>query len=145
MRYDPASVADARVVGLDELAQIVDAASPSKSEHVDFEMPRWIWGVMLAGYATLFAGLIGATGGEAASVFAIAIGALYTAMFFGTACVLASVDGRKVGAFTGTAEGKLKTATGPMSMASVASQVLVIPVLLGFFGVSIAVISAFVM
>ena len=52
MRYDPDFVGSARVVAPDELAQIIDAASPFRPEHADFEMPRWSWGVMLTGYAT---------------------------------------------------------------------------------------------
>lgn len=145
MRYDPNIVAEAQVVAPNELAQIVDAASPFRPAHSDFEMPGWIWGVMLAGYATFFAGLIGATAAEASAAFAITISILYTAMFFGTAFVLANLDGRKVGAFTSRRGAKLQTATGLMGLGSVASQMLVIPVLLGFFGVAIAIIRAAVM
>lgn len=144
MRYDSEFVANARIVSANELAQVVDAAAPVRPEHSDFELPRWIWGTMFAGYATFFAGVIAATAGEAKAAFAIAISIFYTVMFFGTARILANVDGRKVGAFTRTG-GKLQTSTGPMDLGSVAGQVLAIPAILGFFGVAIAIITAFVM
>ena len=142
MRYTQDFAAEARIVTADELATLV-APAMALPEHSDFEFPRWIWAVMLAGYATFVGGLLGATAGNGRAEFAIAISAIYIAMFFGTARVLANVDGRRVGAFN-RAGGKLVTSTGPMNAASVAGQVLVLPVLLGFFGVAIAVISAIV-
>lgn len=145
MRYNPDFAAEARVVAPGELAQLLDAASPFRPAHSDFEMPRWIWGVMLSGYAVFFAGLIAATAGQAGAVFAIVISILYTAMFFGAAFVLANQDKRQAGEFTKGPGGKLATSTGPMGLGAVASQMLVIPILLGFFGVAIAIIRAFVM
>jgi len=143
MRYDRDFVAEARIVSASELSQIVDTATGVRPEHSDFELPSWIWGVMLGGYATFFAGLFAATAGAGRAVFAIVISVLYTAMFFGTARILAGVDGRRVGAFNRSG-GKLNTWTGPMDIGSVAGQVLTIPLLLGFFGISIAVIAAIV-
>lgn len=144
MRYDKDIVANARILSANELAQIVDANARPKPAHSDFELPSWMWGVMLGGYVTFFAGLFAATAGEGRAVFAIVISILYTAMFFGTARILSKVDERRVGAFTRTA-GTLKTQTGPMDLGSVAGQVLTIPLLLGFFGIAIALIAAIVM
>lgn len=144
MRYSQDLVGDARIVSANELAQIVDTAASVGPEHSDFELPGWMWGVMLGGYATFFAGLTAASAGEARASFAIVIAVFYTAMFFGTASALANLDGRRKGPFTRTG-GKLNTWTGPMEMGSVAGQVLILPVLLGFFGVAIAIISAAVM
>jgi hypothetical protein len=143
MRSERDIVAEARIVSADELAQIVDAAAGVRPEHSNFEFPRWIWGTMFAGYAIFFAGLIAATAGDGKAAFALVISILYTVMFFGTARILANLDGRRVGAFN-RAGGKLRTWTGPMDLGSVAGQVLTIPLLLGFFGVSIAIISAIV-
>ncbi|GGD87719.1 hypothetical protein GCM10011515_04170 [Tsuneonella deserti] len=143
MRYERNIAADARIVSPGELAQIVDAAAPVLPEHSDFELPAWMWGTMLGGYAVFFAGLISATAGEGKAAFAIVISIFYTAMFFGTARILANLDGRRVGAFT-RGGGDLKTWTGPMSMGSVAGQILAIPLLLGFFGIAIAIITAIV-
>ena len=142
MRYTQDFAGDARIVTADELATLV-APAPPLPEHSDFEFPRWIWAVMLGGYGTFLGGLLGATAGNGRAEFAILISAVYIAMFFGTAKVLANVDGRRVGAFNRSG-GKLGTWTGPMDIGSVAGQVLVLPVLLGFFGVAIAVISAIV-
>ncbi|RYG85050.1 MAG: hypothetical protein EON59_13045 [Alphaproteobacteria bacterium] len=143
MRYIQDFAAEARIVTADELARLV-APGPTLPEHSDFEFPRWIWAVMLGGYGTFLAGLLGATAGGGRAEFAIAISAFYIAMFFGTGCVMANVDGRRIGSFDRRG-GILNTCTGPMDMRSVVGQVLVLPVLLGFFGVSIAVISAVVM
>ena len=142
MRYIQDFSAEARIVTADELAKLV-SPGPVLPEHSDLEFPRWIWAVMLGGYGTFLGGLLGATAGGGRAEFAIAVSAIYVAMFFGTARVLANVDGRRVGAFNRTG-GKLNTWTGPMGTGSVAGQVLVLPVLLGFFGVAIAIISAFV-
>lgn len=142
MRYTQDIAAEARIVTSEELATLV-APAPAMPEHSDFEFPRWIWAVMLGGYGTFLGGLLGATAGGGRAEFAIAISAVYLAMFFGTAYLLAGVDGRRVGAFNRTG-GKLNTSTGPMGIGSVAGQVLVLPVLLGFFGVAVAVISAIV-
>lgn len=143
MRYERDIAADARIVSPSELAQIVDAATVALPEHSDFEFPTWVWGTMFGGYATFFAGLIAATAGEGKAAFAIVVSMLYTVMFFGTARILANLDGRRVGAFNRGGR-PLQTWTGPMSTGSVAGQVLVLPLLLGFFGVSIAVITAIV-
>ncbi len=142
MRYTQDIAAEARIVTSEELATLV-APAPAMPEHSDFEFPRWIWAIMLGGYGTFLGGLLGATAGDGRAEFAIAISAVYLAMFFGTAYLLAGVDGRRVGAFNRTG-GKLNTSTGPMGIGSVAGQVLVLPVLLGFFGVAVAVISAIV-
>jgi hypothetical protein len=142
MRYTQDFAAEARLVTAEELAALV-SPGPVWPEHSDFEFPRWMWAGMLGGYATFLGGLLAATSGEGRAVFAIIISAIYIAMFFGTARMLANVDARRVGAFNRTG-GKLNTWTGPMGIGSVAGQVLVLPVLLGFFGVAIAVISAVV-
>lgn len=140
MRYSPDLAAEARIVPSDELA-LLAAPAPALPEHSDFEFPRWIWAVMLGGYGTFLGGLLGATAGSGRAEFAIVISAVYLVMFFGTARILANVDTRRVGAFN-RAGGKMNTSTGPMAIGSVAGQVLVLPVLLGFFGVAIAIISA---
>lgn len=142
MRYTQDFATEARIVTAEELAML-SAPTPALPEHSDFEFPRWIWVVMLGGYGTFLGGLLGATAGSGRAEFAIVISAIYLAMFFGTAKVLANVDARRVGAFNHTGR-KLNTWTGPMGIGSVAGQVLVLPVLLGFFGVAIAVISAIV-
>lgn len=142
MRYTQDFAADVRVVTTEELAALA-SPGPALPEHSDFEFPRWIWAIMLGGYATFLGGLFAATAGEARAALAVIVSSLYVAMFFGTARILANVDGRRIGAFTRTG-GKLNTWTGPMDIGAVAGQVLVLPVLLGFFGVSIAVISAIV-
>ena len=143
MRYTQDFAAEARLVTAEEVAALAPSG-PVSPEHSDFEFPRWIWAVMLGGYGTFLGGLLAATAGEGRAVFAIVISGLYMAMFFGTARLLANVDQRRVGEFNRTG-GMLRTWTGPMSIGSVAGQVLVLPVLLGFFGVAIAVISAIVL
>lgn len=142
MRHSEDFIAKSRIVTVDELATLA-APGPALPEHSDFEFPRWVWAVMLGGYGTFLGGLLAATAGNGRAEFAIAISAIYVAMFFGTACVLANIDGRRVGAFNRSG-GKLQTLTSPMDTRSVAGQVLVLPVLLGFFGVAIAVIRAIV-
>ena len=139
MRYTQ-DLANARIVPATELATLARPA-PAQPEHADFEFPRWIWAVMLGGYGLFLAGLLGATADSGRAVFAIAVSAIYVAMFFGTAHVLANVDGRRVGAFNRRG-GDLQTWTGPMDMRSVAGQVLVLPGVLGFFGMWIAIVSA---
>ena len=143
MRHDTNLHTNARIVTANELAQVIapPVRTPVLAEHTDFEMPGWIWATMLGGYVTFFAGISAATAGDGRAVFAIVISILYTAMFFGTARVLSKVDGRRVGAFD-RAGGRLNTWTGPMDARAVAGQMLAVPLLLGFFGICIAIIAA---
>lgn len=144
MRYDREIFTNAKIISGNELAQIAEAVSGFEPAHSDFEFPRWIWGVMFAGYATFFAGLLAGTARDGKTAFAIVISILFAVMFFGTASILANIDRRCVGAFS-LSGGKLQTCTGPMGLTAVAGQVLAIPVLLGIFGIVIAIIRAVVM
>ena len=98
---------------------------------------------MLGCYALFFATILIATGGSGHARFAIVVSALYTAMFFGTARALARQAGAEITSplDRGT---PLITATGPMNMASVASQILIVPLVVALFGTAVAVIVALV-
>ncbi|GGD63769.1 hypothetical protein GRI62_12420 [Erythrobacter arachoides] len=59
-------------------------AAPQQPEARMFELPANVWRAMITCYAVFLLALLGATGGAHAG-FAIAIAAIYVAMFFGTA------------------------------------------------------------
>lgn len=126
-----------------ELSLLPNAAQQAAEPYRGFELPPGLWTVMLGSYALFFATLMVATGGSGHARFAVIVSALYTAMFFGTARAMTRQAGPE--ARSPLSRGKpLMTATGPMDMASVASQILVVPLLVALFGTAIALIVALV-
>lgn len=115
------------------------AAAAREGERVGFEVPRAIWGAMLACYATFLALLLAATGGGYAT-FSIAISAIYVAMFFGTAKTLLRQGPPQPRSPLASYGGKLATFYGPLSRAEVAAQMLVVPVAIVLFGAAILII-----
>ena len=144
MKTQDALMDEARIVAHDDLASLIDHAAPQMAEVTATEFPKWVWGMMAGGYITFFACMIGATAGGGYAIFSIVISILYTAMYFGTARILFGVDPRTQRSFDTHGSGKLETYTGPMSARDVAGQVVLLPVLLGFFGIAILLISAIV-
>ncbi len=104
-----------------------------------FDVPVSIWQVMVTSYAVFFAALTLATGHDGATIFMIAISALYTAMYFGTAMVLNRVDRANRQPHPG---GMIQTLTGPLSYGAAFAQMLTVPILLAFFTLAIAIIVA---
>lgn len=141
MLHEREVLANARIVSADEFASLIDRNIPTHPEHSSFEFPGWIWGSMLASYAIFFSAMFATTSSSGPAIFAVTVSLLYTAMYFGSARLLAQIDRRKVRSFDRRG-GVLDTWTGPMSTRSVAAQVLVVPLCVAFFGISIAVIKA---
>lgn len=129
---------------VDLLAQDVLAAvttGPVQPEWRRFELPRKVWAGMLASYAVFFFSVLVATSGSGRAVFAIVISILYTAMFFGVARIIArqgGADGQSP-LLRGEA---LCTWCGAMDAKAVYGQILIVPIAVALFGVSIAVICA---
>lgn len=73
----------------------------------------------------------------------VVVSVLYTVMFFGTAAVLQGLGRGKPSGFE-CGGPMLDTWTGPMSTASVAAQVLTVPVLFALFAIAIVVIRAII-
>jgi hypothetical protein len=99
---------------------------------------------MIGSYIVFFMAIFVATGGERGANFAIVVSVLYTAMYFGTAKVLLNLGAKDVRPFTSRPGSVLQTWTGPMSHGAVAGQMLIVPVMIGFFAVAVAIIRAFV-
>lgn len=110
-----------------------------------FQIPGWIWVVMMACYALFVAALLHATGASSFARFMIAIASGYGVMYFGAARLLAGLKGRERP--SPLVDGKpgarvLETWCGPMTGKSVAVQVLLIPIGVAMFGIAVAVIWA---
>jgi hypothetical protein len=118
-------------------------AAPQQPEARMFELPSNIWRAMIACYAIFLIALLGATGGAHAG-FAIAISAIYVAMFFGTARVMLRQSSPQPRSALERRGAVLQTAYGPLARAEVYGQVLIVPAAVAFFGVGIAVIAAVV-
>ncbi|MCY7271952.1 MAG: hypothetical protein LH485_07890 [Sphingomonas bacterium] len=116
---------------------------PRYSESSSFGFPGWIWKVFFGSYAVFFAALALATARDGHAVFVVVVSVLYTVMFFGTAAVLQGLGKGKPRGFE-CGEPMLDTWTGRMSTASVAAQVLTIPILFAFFAIAIFVIRAII-
>ena len=114
-------------------------AAPRSGEAVGFEIPPAIWGAMVACYAAFLALLLAATGGAHAA-FAIAVSAVYVAMFFGTARALLRQAPAQPRSPLANPGGKLATLYGPLGRGEVVAQMLVVPGAVGFFGAAILVI-----
>lgn len=116
---------------------IVAAAYPG------FQLPRSVWMGMLGCYAVFFIAIAIATGGSGPARFAIIVSILYTAMYFGTARLVARQAGRE--ARSPISKGDvLQTWCGPMDRKAVFGQILIVPAAVAIFGIGIAVITALV-
>lgn len=108
-----------------------------------FELPAHIWQAMIACYAVFLLALLGATGGAHAG-FAIAIAALYVAMFFGGARIMLRQSPSQPRSPLECRGAVLQTAFGPLTRGEVYGQVLIVPAAVAFFGIGFAVIAAVV-
>lgn len=99
---------------------------------------------MVACYAITLIALLAATGGARAT-FAIAISAVYVAMFFGTARALLRQSPPQPRSPLARSRGKLATLSGPLGMGEVALQMLIVPGLIACFSIALIVIRAWVM
>ncbi len=117
------------------------APAPRMGEGSSFGLPGWIWFLLLGAYATFFGALALATAHDGSTVFAVVVSVLYTAMFFGTAAVLQGLGKRGRQGFE-RGDAVLDTYTGPMGTASVAAQVLTVPLLFAAFAIALVVMRA---
>lgn len=141
-----------REIGVSEasMAALENTALPfpappaiSAPENRGFEFPRRIWLLMLACYAVFFASIFIATGGSGTARFVIVISVLYTAIYFGVARICAAQAGPEVPSPLDRRRA-LHTNSGPMDGKSVFGQVLIVPIAIAVFGVSILIITALI-
>ena len=109
-----------------------------------FDLPPALWATMIASYVVFLLALLGATGGARAA-FAIAIAAVYVAMFFGTARALLRQGPSQPDSPLQSTGAVLQTAFGSLTRREVYAQVLIVPVVVAFFGIAIAVVGAMLM
>jgi len=125
--------------GLDNLPSAPGAEEETRRDP-GFQLPASLWSALLACYVVFFAGIVFGTAGSGKAIMAIAISALYAAMFFGLARVMARQAGPEPR--SPLAQGRpLDTWCGPMSPAAVYGQILSVPIALAFFGLAIGVIA----
>lgn len=113
-------------------------------ESLGFQIPPAIWIAMVGCYAVMLVALLAATGGAHAA-FAIAISAVYVAMFFGTARSMLRLAPAQPRSPLSRADGKLATLYGPLARSEVAVQMLMVPALIAGFAIAVAIISAWIM
>nr|WP_294849666.1 hypothetical protein [uncultured Sphingomonas sp.] len=107
-----------------------------------FQLPAAVWVLMIGCYAIFFASMFMLASGSGFALMMVTIAALYGLMFFGTAGLLAALPGRS--APSPLDQGRpLQTWCGPMSVGAVYSQVLIVPVGIAIFAVSILLIATF--
>lgn len=112
-------------------------------ERRTFELPALVWQIMTACYAVFLIALLASTGGGRAG-FAIAVSAIYIAMFFGTARMITRQGPQQDPAPVRNPGTHLQTAFGPMSRGAVFGQILIVPLAVAIFGIAMAVIIAVV-
>ena len=125
-------VAPVEVVNDNQLA-------PRVGERVGFEVPAWIWGAMVACFAAFLGLLLAATGGGRA-IFAIVISAVYVGMFFGTARAMLGQAPTQPRSPISRPGGRMETVYGPWTGGEVATQMLLVPATIVFFGVAVLAI-----
>lgn len=128
------------LVAVTSLAQTDDCAIAERvGERRTFELPASVWQVMTACYAVFLIALLASTGGARAG-FAIAVSAIYVAMFFGTARMIARQGPPQDPSPVHSSRTHLQTAFGPMSRGAVFGQILIVPLAAAVFGLAIAMI-----
>ncbi|WP_301751402.1 hypothetical protein [uncultured Erythrobacter sp.] len=110
-------------------------------ERRTFELPASVWQIMSACYAVFLIALLASTGGGRAG-FAIAVSAIYIAMFFGTARMITRQGPQQEPAPVRNPGTHLQTAFGPMSRGAVFGQILIVPLAVAVFGIAIAIVIA---
>ncbi len=115
------------------------STAPRVGERLGFEVPPAIWGAMVVCYTLFLVLLLAATGGAHAA-FAIAISAIYVAMFFGTSKVMLRQAPAQPRSPLASYGGKLATLYGPLGRGEVMAQMLVVPGAIVLFGIAILVI-----
>jgi hypothetical protein len=119
------------------------AAALPAGEARHFEIPARIWWAMIACYAVFLTAMFAATGGGYASLV-LAVAAGFVAMFFGTARAMLGHGPAQPRSPLDGASGVLPTLYGPLRAREVATQMLVVPACVAFFGVAILVIRLWV-
>ncbi|MXO58669.1 hypothetical protein GRI89_03820 [Altererythrobacter salegens] len=123
-----------------QFAEVNDNQVASRvGERAGFEIPSWIWRTMVACYAAFLGLLLAATGGARAG-FAIAISAVYVAMFFGTTRAMLRQAPPQPRSPLERPGGLLATIFGPLSRNEVVAQMLVVPFAIVLFGAAVLVV-----
>ena len=137
-RFDEIYSAELEFHGPDEpqAKPKIDVAQPG------FQLPSSVWALMLTCYAIFFAGMTALVAGSGYALFMVVISALYAVVFFGTGTILANLSGRNDTSPLDKGQ-PLPTWCGPMSRGAVYGQVLIVPIGIAIFGMSVALIGAF--
>ena len=129
--------AEVELAALENTVQPAPASPAISSE--GFQLPRAVWGGMIACYAAFFGAMALATGGSGVARFMVVISVLYAAIYFGLARILAKQTGAEKPSPIDRGE-VLQTATGPMDAKAVFGQVLVVPIAVAIFGIGVLII-----
>ncbi|KEO90450.1 hypothetical protein EH31_10200 [Erythrobacter longus] len=130
---------DVELHAMDNAFQPLTAANAAP-DNAGFELPRAVWTSMFACYAVFFGAIAMATGGSGAARFAIVISVLYTIIYFGVARI-ASLQAGPEARSPLEQGGMLDTWTGLMDKRAVYGQVLIVPIAVALFGISILIIT----
>ena len=118
------------------------AAPPVAPANHGFQLPRRLWLAMFACYVIFFGFIALATGGSGAARFAIVVSALYTLVYFGVARIGARQAGPEVPSPLERGRA-LMTWTGPMEPRAVYAQIPIVPAVIAFFAIGIAILGPF--
>ncbi len=111
----------------------------AQPESRGFELPARIWLAMIGCYGLFLASMIAALGSSGRAALSIAVSLVYVVVFFSVArIVVAQNPGRQPSPLD--RDGFLMTHFGPMDRKAVYGQVLVVPVAVAIFGMTVAAI-----
>lgn len=124
---------------LPEIIPAPEVQRPVQPEQRSFELPSRVWRTMLACYGIFFVAMTLALGSGGMALFSIVVSALYAAVFFGVAAIIARQNPARDRSPLDS-KGVLQTWCGPMDRKAVYGQILVIPGAVALFGTAAAVI-----
>jgi hypothetical protein len=124
---------------LPEIIVAPEVQPPVQPEQRGFELPSQVWRTMLACYCIFFLAMTLALGSGGMALFSIVVSALYAAVFFGVATIMARQNPARDRSPLDT-KGVLQTWCGPMDRKAVYGQILVVPIAVALFGTAAAVI-----
>ncbi|MEL1252033.1 hypothetical protein [Aurantiacibacter gilvus] len=113
-----------------------DAVQP---EARGFELPARIWLAMVACYGLFLASMVAALGSSGKALLSIAVSIVYVTVFFAVSRIMVAQNpGRAPSPLD--RDGFLMTHFGPMDRKAVYGQILVVPLAVALFGMTVAAI-----
>lgn len=132
--------------GLQAAEPAADRPRAPSHEMRTFDLPPPFYIAMFACYAIFFGALALLVGGTFDALGMVIISVCFAIMYFGTATVMVGMarsHRQALGGVSEAASGRVETLTGSLSYGAAAVQILIVPSVLGLFGLGVLAIRVF--